>query len=259
MQPTQPRFFPALIPSRRRRAIKERLRMKSIKVNAIQSTSPSTEKTDNAPQQTVVTKSLVSSSTTAILSQQPNLVHNPINGRSLPLVKNMLGTQPKQSNQVDLQSLPPPQNLGLEPGRRIVQQGLHFKALGGPSSSTPCNFSVSNNGGNKHLINPVQGYKLELGRGRLQDNMGKYANGPQLGQCPLKPEVCLKQTPMRPKYVHFVPVATTNYRAPVMSYPQGGPSVRYSLGKPGTALHTVQSVSIRHYIGGSSFSWFKGV
>ncbi|XP_058195452.1 uncharacterized protein LOC131311865 isoform X1 [Rhododendron vialii] len=270
MQPTQPRFFPALIPSRRRRALLERAKMKAIKVNAIQSTSLSTEKienapqqtvvtkalasssttavlsqstslstekTENAPQRTVVTKALVSSSTTAILSQEPNFVHNPINGRSLPLVRNML-SQPKRS---ELHSLPPPRNLGIEPGRKIIQQGLHFKALGGPSSSTPWNFSLSNNGGNKHLINPGHRFKMELGRGKVQDNMGKYANCPQLRQCPLKPEICLKQTPMQPKYVHFVPVATTNYRAPVMTFPYGGSSVRDSLGKPGISLHSVQS------------------
>lgn len=73
MQPTQPRFFPALIPSRRRRALLERAKTKAIKVNAIQSTSLSTEKIENTPQQTMVTKALVLSSTTAVLSQSTSL------------------------------------------------------------------------------------------------------------------------------------------------------------------------------------------
>ncbi|GFY97865.1 hypothetical protein Acr_12g0004060 [Actinidia rufa] len=212
--------------------------MKAVTSHVTQSISISTEISKNAPKWTMVPNASGPSSMAAIVSQTPDLVERP------PLT-NRMPSYPIPPDQVYLQSMPPLRNLGLELGRRRIQAYLHFKPPEGPSS-TPCNLSLSNNGENEHLNKTRGRVELELGSGRIQDNMGNYADCLQLKHCLLQPEISPRQNQTRENSMHFVPAATTNQMVPARTFPYGALSVPDSLGKPpGIAMHTAQSDSLK--------------
>ncbi|PSR96408.1 hypothetical protein CEY00_Acc26460 [Actinidia chinensis var. chinensis] len=115
IQLRQPKPFPSLILSRRRRACLERARMKAVTSHVTQSISISMEISKNAPKWTMVPNASGPSSMAAIVSQTPDLVEHPINGRCPPLTNRM-------------PSYPiPPDKLEISPTQNQTRENsMHF-------------------------------------------------------------------------------------------------------------------------------------
>ncbi|CAA2970290.1 Hypothetical predicted protein [Olea europaea subsp. europaea] len=98
-----------------------------------------------------------------------------------------------------------------------------------PSSSS--HLYMACNGANENVMNARRRFEFELGRGRLQD-MEKYSDSPQLrNMSQMLQEIPQKETHMKEKHIHLIPVASKNQIAPMMTFSSGGPSVPSSLGK----------------------------
>ncbi|CAK9178322.1 unnamed protein product [Ilex paraguariensis] len=95
------------------------------------------------------------------------------------------------------------------------------------------------------LLNARRRFELELGRGRIQDSMGKYADCPQLKHCHMQQEISINQTQKGENNIHRVPVVTTNHMSSAMTFSYGGHSVPNSLGKPCKSLQAVETDCVK--------------
>lgn len=106
-------------------------------------------------------------------------------------------------------------NKRLTPERPLSSQGLPYLAY---------------NGTNENVMNARRRFELELGRGRLQNNIEKisdYSESKNVGQ--LLQDLTQKQ--MRDSNLHHGSVATSNNLTAIMAFSSSGPSIPSSFGK----------------------------
>ncbi|KAI3459957.1 hypothetical protein Pfo_016620 [Paulownia fortunei] len=92
--------------------------------------------------------------------------------------------------------------------------------------------SLAYNGTNENVMNARRRFELELGRGRLQNNVEKisdYSESKNIGQ--LRQEIAQKMTQMRDSNLHHVPVATSNNLTATMPFSSSVSSIPSSFGK----------------------------
>ncbi|KAK4434122.1 hypothetical protein Salat_0574900 [Sesamum alatum] len=100
-----------------------------------------------------------------------------------------------------------------------------------PSSSQGLS-SLAYNGTNENVMNARRRFELELGRGRLQNNVEKisdYSESKNIGL--LRQDIAQKITQPRDSNLHHIPVATSNNLTATMAFPSNGLSVPSSFGK----------------------------
>lgn len=100
-----------------------------------------------------------------------------------------------------------------------------------PSSSQALSSLVYNDM-NENIMNVRRRFDLELGRGRLQNNVEKisdFSESKNIGQS--RQEIPPKMTQTRDSNPHHVPVATPSYPKATKPSPSGGPSIPSSYGK----------------------------
>lgn len=100
-----------------------------------------------------------------------------------------------------------------------------------PSSSKGL-ASLTYSGANENVMNARRRFELELGRGRLQNNVEKISNYSELRSTgPLQNEIAQKINQMRDNNKSNVPVATSTNVTATMVFSSSGPSVPSSFGK----------------------------
>ncbi|KAJ8538183.1 hypothetical protein K7X08_014723 [Anisodus acutangulus] len=94
------------------------------------------------------------------------------------------------------------------------------------------------NGTNEHILNARRRFELELGKGRLQNNMDKFVEATHSKNlCQLQRVIPQKQNQQREGSSSHPPVAMPNHLTPTMTFSHGGPSIPNSLGKATNNSH----------------------
>ncbi|CAN4123096.1 unnamed protein product [Withania somnifera] len=104
--------------------------------------------------------------------------------------------------------------------------------------NTNSSISLSNNGTNDNILNARRRFELELGKGRIQNNVDKFVeatHSKNLSQ--LQRTIPQKQNQQREGSSGHPPVAMSNHLTPMVAFSHGGQSLPNSLGKAGHNSH----------------------
>ncbi|XP_059278840.1 uncharacterized protein LOC132033014 [Lycium ferocissimum] len=97
------------------------------------------------------------------------------------------------------------------------------------------------NGTNEHILNARRRFELELGTGRVQNNVDKFLEATHSKNlCQLQRVIPQKQNQQREDSNGHPPVAMSNHLTPMMTFSHGGPSLPNSLGKAAHNFHAAQ-------------------
>ncbi|XP_055835884.1 uncharacterized protein LOC129904346 [Solanum dulcamara] len=109
-----------------------------------------------------------------------------------------------------------------------------------PSNTNP-SISLSSNATNDNILNARRRFELELGKGRIQNNVDKIVEATHSKNlCQLQRIIPQKQNHQREGSNGHPPVATPNHLTPMMTFSHGGPSIPNSLGKAAHNSHAAQ-------------------
>lgn len=107
--------------------------------------------------------------------------------------------------------------------------------------NTNSSISLSSNGTNDNILNARRRFELELGKGRIQNNVDKFmeaTHSKNLSQ--LQRTIPQKQNQQREGSSGRSPVAMPNHLTPMMTFSHGGPPLPNSLGKTARKSHAAQ-------------------
>ncbi|KAF3659572.1 hypothetical protein T459_13487 [Capsicum annuum] len=107
--------------------------------------------------------------------------------------------------------------------------------------NTSSSISLSSNGTNDNILNARRRFDLELGRGRIQNNMDKFVEATHSKNLvQLQRIIPQKQSQQREGSSGHPPVAMPNHSTPMMTFSHGGTSIPNSLGKATHNSHAAQ-------------------